>query len=71
MAIQQMADANELTTNRLFLGKRWDDSAMLLLSDIKGKPRIRLVVMPDGDAKLEFMDETGKVTHSLPEKMKK
>jgi hypothetical protein len=69
-AIQAMADANELTTNRLFLGKRRDNSAMLLLSDIKGKPRIRLVVMPDGVAKLEFMDEVGKVIYSLPDEKK-
>ena len=70
-AIQAMADANELTTNRLFLGKRRDNSAMLLLSDIKGNPRIRLVVMPDGVAKLEFLDEKGKVSYSLPEQAKR
>lgn len=66
-AIQKMIDNNELTTNRLFLGKRRDNSAMLLLSDIKGKPRIRLVVLPDGTPKLEFLDEAGAVTYSLPE----
>jgi len=69
-AIQAMADADELTTNRLFLGKRRDNSAMLLLSDIKGRPRIRLAVMPEGVAKLEFMDEVGKVIYSLPEEKK-
>ena len=66
-AIQKMIDNNELTTNRLFLGKRRDNSAMLLMSDIKGKPRIRLVVLPDGTPKLEFLDEAGVVTYSLPE----
>ena len=66
-AIQKMIDSNELTTNRLFLGKRRDNSTMLLLSDIKGKPRIRLAVLPDGSPKLEFLDEAGGITYSLPE----
>ena len=66
-AIQAMIDKNELGTNRLFLGKRRDNSTMLLMSDTKGKPRIRMQVAPDGVPKLEFLDEAGKVIYSLPE----
>ncbi len=69
-AIQAMIDNNELTTNRLFLGKRRDNSTMLVMSDIKGKPRIRMVVATDGTPKLDFLDETGKVIYSLPEENK-
>jgi hypothetical protein len=65
-AIQALIDANELTTNRLFFGKRRDNSMMLLMSDIKGKPRIRMQVAPDGGPKLEFLDEAGRVVYSLP-----
>ena len=65
-AIQALIDANELRTNRLFLGKRRDNSTILLMSDIKGRPRIRLQVAPDGTPKLEFMDEAAKVIYSLP-----
>ena len=65
-AIQAMADNNELATNRLFLGKRRDNSNELLMSDIKGRPRIRLRVAPDGTPKLEFLDEAGKVIYGLP-----
>ena len=65
-AIQALIDASELTTNRLFLGKQRDNSTVLLMSDIKGKPRIRLQVAPDGSPKLEFLDEAGKVIYSLP-----
>jgi hypothetical protein len=65
-AIQMMVDNNELATNRLFLGKRRDNSNELLLSDIKGRPRIRLQVAPDGTPKLEFLDEAGKVVYGLP-----
>ena len=66
-AIQALIDNNEVTTNRLFLGKRRDNSAMLLMSDSKGRPRLRMQVAPDGTPKLEFLDEAGKVTYTLPE----
>lgn len=66
-AIQAMADNNEFTTERLFLGKRRDNSTVLSMSDIKGKPRIRMTVAADGNPKLDFLDETGKVIYSLPE----
>ncbi len=69
-AIQTLTDNNELTTNRLFLGKRRDNSNELLMADIKGRPRIRLQVAPDGIPKLDFLDEEGKVFYSLPEKNK-
>jgi hypothetical protein len=65
-AIQVMIDNNELTTNRLFLGKRRDNSNELLMSDIKGRPRIRMQVTSDGTPKLDFLDEEGKVIYSLP-----
>ena len=69
-AYQAMADKGELPTNRLFLGKRRDNSTMLVMNDIKGKPRVRIQVAPDGAPKLEFLDEAGKVTYSLPEENK-
>jgi hypothetical protein len=65
-AIQALIDNNELTANRLFLGKRRDNSMMLLMNDIKGRPRIRMLIAPDGTPKLEFLDEAGKVIYSLP-----
>jgi len=65
-AIQEMVDNNELTTNRLFLGKRRDNSNELLMCDLKGRPRIRMKVAADGTPKLDFLDEEGKVIYSLP-----
>lgn len=64
-AIQALKDNNELTTNRLFLGKQRDNSVVLLMSDIQGRPRIRMQVTPEGTPKLEFLDEAGKVAYSL------
>ncbi len=69
-AYQTLIDNNEITTHRLFLGKRRDDSNELLMSDRKGVPRISLRITPDGTPKLEFFDEAGKVFYSLPEAKK-
>lgn len=65
-AFQKMTDDGELTTNRLFLGKRRDNSTMLIMSDLKGNVRIMMSVAPDGNPKLDFLDEKGKVIYSLP-----
>jgi hypothetical protein len=69
-AIQALIDANQLTTNRLFLGKRRDNTLALAMYDVKGKLRIRMQVTPDGTPKLEFLDEAGKVVYALPEASK-
>lgn len=69
-AVQKLIDSGEMTTTRLFLGKYRDDTTMLEMSDIKGKPRIRMQVAPDGTPKLNFLDENGKVIYSLPEDAK-
>jgi hypothetical protein len=66
-AIQEMIDRGEMSTNRLFLGKRRDDTLLLSMADIKGKTRIRLTVAPDGVPALEFLDAAGNVTHTYPE----
>ena len=65
-AIQALRDNNELPTNRLFLGKYRDNSLVLVMDDIKGRPRIKLQVAPDGTPRLDFLDEAGKVVYSLP-----
>jgi hypothetical protein len=70
-AIEQMRNAGELMTTRLFIGKnRDDDASVLRMSDIKGKTRIEMSVEPNGKPKLNFLDETGKVIYSLPEDAK-
>ncbi|HEX8286048.1 MAG TPA: hypothetical protein VF588_22000 [Pyrinomonadaceae bacterium] len=67
-AVQELIDRDEATQQRLFLGKLRDNSTLLLLNDIKGRPRVRMQVAPDGAPKLEFLDEAGKVVQSLPER---
>jgi hypothetical protein len=65
-AMQALRDNNEATQQRLYLGKLRDNSTMLVMSDIKGRPRIRMQVTADGTAKLEFLDEGGKVVYGFP-----
>ena len=52
---------------RVFLGRGLDRTAKLTLSDANGRTRIRLVVAPGGEPKLEFLDENGKIVQTLPE----
>jgi hypothetical protein len=66
-AAQQALRESEGTHPRLFLGKRWNNAAVLQMSDTKGRPRLRMQVAPDGTPRLEFLDEAGKVIAGLPE----
>lgn len=52
---------------RVMVGRDRQQAAVVRLSDMKGKTRIKLSVDAAGAAKLEFLDETGKVTYSLPQ----
>jgi hypothetical protein len=65
-AIQALRDADELTTQRLFLGKGRDNTAMLVLSDLKGRPRLRISVKADGTPAIEVLDDLGRVTAAFP-----
>jgi len=67
VAWQTLREKGELTTDRLFLGKNRDDYTVLVMQDITGKPRIHMYVTPDGEAKLEFLDDKGEVIMSIPD----
>jgi hypothetical protein len=54
--------------HRVFIGKDANKSALINLADGKGKTRIQLIVDSNGDAKINFLDEIGKVVYSLPNK---
>ncbi|AFD08835.1 hypothetical protein [Solitalea canadensis] len=51
---------------RVFVGKDVNKTAMVTLADRMGKPRLQMLVDSNGTAKLNFLDEHGKVTYSLP-----
>ena len=50
---------------RLFAGRTEEGQATVRLCDRLGRPRLRLAVAPDGAARIEFLDEQGRVTFSL------
>jgi hypothetical protein len=51
---------------RLFVGKTPDHAATISLADPQGRPRLKLSVDSTGAARVDFLDESGKVTSSLP-----
>lgn len=63
---EKLVAKGEAPSNRLFLGKGRDDVAMLRLHDIYGRVRVRLSAPPNGDPRLEFLDEDGNVTNTFP-----
>jgi hypothetical protein len=51
---------------RVFVGKDDNKTAMVTLADRMGKARLQLLVDSNGVAKLNFLDQQGKITYSLP-----
>lgn len=56
----------DFSPERISIAKLRDKSASIVLSDAGGKPRIRMSVKESGNPKLDFLDENGKTTFSLP-----
>jgi hypothetical protein len=69
-AYKQMRENGEFLVNRLFIGRGRSKSSIIELSDAKGKSRIEISVEANGNPKLNFLDENGKVIYSLPEDAK-
>ncbi len=53
---------------RIDLGRYNDKSVALRLKDSSGHDRIVLRVAPDGTPSMEFLDDSGDITHRWPEK---
>lgn len=54
-----------LNAQRMFIGKDPAKNAVLNLSDVNGKPRLRLLVDSLGVARIEFLSADGKVTNTI------
>jgi len=50
---------------RVFVGKQSDKTATVVLADAQSRPRLRLAVDSAGVARIEFLDESGKVVRTL------
>lgn len=69
-AYKEMRDKSPSMVNRLFIGKAWNKRSLIQMSDAKGRMRLELSVEENGDPKLNFLDENGKVIYSLPDAAK-
>jgi hypothetical protein len=52
---------------RVFVGKNRERDAVLGLSDARGRERLRLIVTAQGAARIEFLDESGHRTMTMPD----
>ena len=69
-AYKEMQDKGMFMTNRLDIGRGYDKSSFIKLKDAKGRSRIEISVQADGNPKLNFLDENGRVIYSLPDESK-
>jgi hypothetical protein len=80
-ALEEMPDGPEKTKAqdellqyspkfRMYIGRGRDGHSLIMLADAQGKPRLQLVVDESGAARIEFLDENGEVTFSLPDPTK-
>ena len=69
-AYKEMRDKDMFDVNRLSIGRGRDKSSFISLKDAKGRSRIEISVQANGNPKLNFLDENGKVIYSLPDESK-
>ena len=55
-----------LMAPRVYVGRDPSKTAIVNLSDRLGRPRLRMLVDSTGDARIEFLDETGRVVQRIP-----
>ena len=68
-ARKSLSEAN-FSPTRIFVGKSKEREAKVTLYDAKGNARINMMVDASGAPRLDFLDESGKVTYSLPSNAK-
>jgi hypothetical protein len=66
-AFAQLRAEGWFGATRLFAGKMENRSTVISLQDPNDQERLRLAVAADGAASIEFLDESGRVTHRIPE----
>ena len=54
-----------LSAQRVFIGRDPAKSAIVNLRDRNGKPRLRMLVDSLGAARIEFLDEAGKIVQTI------
>lgn len=67
LAFKEMREQGMLMTERVRVGRDYDKSAIIKLKDARGKVRIEIKVEANGNPKINFLDENGRIVHSLPQ----
>jgi hypothetical protein len=62
----EMQKLREGHSQRLFVGRTDTGEVCLYLMDSMGRPRVRVAVDSEDNPKMEFMNEAGDVTYSVP-----
>jgi hypothetical protein len=65
--LKRWKEAGGAQTSRLFVGRTRGRSSAVILADAQGRPRIMMIVTPEGQPMLNFMDDKGEVIQSLPQ----
>jgi len=65
-AASKKLEEDNLSPTRIYVGKNDNRESEVTLYDAVGKPRIKMIVTPDGKPRLDFLDASGKPTYSLP-----
>jgi len=65
--LMQPKDGQRAFAQRVFVGKNKEKTAMVILADRNGKPRLQLLVDSNGTSKINFLDQNGHITYSLPQ----
>lgn len=66
-AMQKLREIAGGAAERVMVGRDREQSAVVRLSDTKGRPRLKVFVDAAGSPHIEFFDENGKVTYTLPQ----
>jgi hypothetical protein len=59
--LKELFSGNNTPRQRVYLGRKTDQSAALQLKDLEGRDRIVMMVAADGTPSLQFLDDQGKV----------
>lgn len=62
--LESLRSEGRIGADRVFVGSR-DRQAAVELNDGRGRTRVRLHVAPDGEARIDFLDEDGAVVRSI------
>ncbi|MDM4766235.1 hypothetical protein [Pelomonas sp. SE-A7] len=64
-AISEMRAQGQLQTNRVTLGTTPGKSSALMLSDAQGRPRLMLMVTPEGKPSIQLLDDKGQPAKTI------